>query len=104
MPMPFMPSKLSPPSARRLKCPDESVDATPTSFDDQCRRRDRWTKLLSLLATVTSSTEERNESALLTQRNLEEFFNPDYSDEYDAGDEVRRARKVSVSEWLRQLP
>jgi hypothetical protein len=40
----------------------------------------------------------------LTQRNLEEFFNPDYSDEHHAFHPVQGPRKVSVSEWIQLLP
>lgn len=40
----------------------------------------------------------------LTQRNLEEFHNPDYTDIHDAFVRVRPQRKVSVHEWLQLLP
>ena len=40
----------------------------------------------------------------LTERNLTEFFNPDYDDEHDAFHPVQRPRKVSVSEWIQLLP
>jgi hypothetical protein len=40
----------------------------------------------------------------LTERNLTEFFNPDYTEIHDAYLAVRPQRKVSVSEWLQLLP
>ena len=40
----------------------------------------------------------------LTERNLTEYFNPEYTDIHDAYLPRRPQRKVSVSEWLRLLP
>lgn len=40
----------------------------------------------------------------LTERNLTEFFNPDYNDEHDAFHKVQGPRKISVPEWIEQLP
>ena len=40
----------------------------------------------------------------LTKRNLEEFYNPDYSELHHAFLPVRPQRKISISEWLRLLP
>ena len=40
----------------------------------------------------------------LTERNLTEFFNPDYNDEHDAFHKVQGPRKVSIPEWIQLLP
>lgn len=40
----------------------------------------------------------------LTQRNVEEFFNPDYNDEHDAFHRFQGPRKISVPEWIQLLP
>jgi hypothetical protein len=40
----------------------------------------------------------------LTERNLTEFFNPDYNDEHDAFLKVQGPRKISIPEWLSVLP
>lgn len=59
----------------------------------------------SLFQTLVARTKKLPASAVpLTKRNLEEFFNPDYTDVHDAFVRVRPQRKVSVHEWLRLLP
>jgi hypothetical protein len=40
----------------------------------------------------------------LTERNLTEFFNPDYNDEHDAFHKVQSPRKISIPEWIQLLP
>jgi hypothetical protein len=40
----------------------------------------------------------------LTERNLTEFFNPDYSDEHNAFHKLQGPRKISIPEWIQLLP
>ena len=74
--------------------PDVSAASHPQS---------RWKTLLVKLR-LRKLSELEPSTIKLTQRNLEEFFNPDYSEEHDAFHAVQGPRKVSIPEWIQLLP
>lgn len=64
----------------------------------------RFKQAFKKLAGKDPETKLPKSTVRLTERNLTEFFNPDYNDEHDAFHKVQGPRKVSISEWLRLLP
>jgi hypothetical protein len=79
-----------------------------TAYDDPntpLHPKRRWSSLLKKLVLQKDPAHKIPKSLVpLTERNLTEFFNPDYCDEHDAFHPVRHQRKVSISEWLQHLP
>jgi len=74
------------------------------SDPDQPGRRTRWQAFKEKLHRSKEEKALPGARILLTERNLTEFFNPDYCDEHDAYNSVRGPRKLSVHEWIQLLP
>lgn len=78
------------------------IDPNKIDPDHPCKRS-KWQAFKEKLH--RSKDEKLPETrVLLTERNLTEFFNPDYCDEHDAFHQVHGPRKISVSEWIQLLP
>jgi hypothetical protein len=63
-----------------------------------------WRKLLRRLSRRDSTSKLPPSPVRLTERNLTEFFNPDFNDEHDAFHRVQGPRKISIPEWIQLLP
>lgn len=93
--------------AERLSAP-----SSPISYDDpnkpsasELQQKRIWTRLLKRFRPSKEHHAQLPPSLVpLTERNLTEFFNPDYTDEHDAFHQVRGPRKISIPEWLQLLP
>lgn len=82
-----------------------------TTLPEAYQPRSRWRVLLKKLRLGAKlDPEEKNlgpPSALLTERNLTELFDPHYSSNVEVYQEVRVRRhqkKKSISEWIEKLP
>jgi len=71
---------------------------------DQPVRRSKWQAFKEKLYRPREERTLPEARILLTERNLTEFFNPDYCDEHDAYNPVHGPRKLSISEWIQLLP
>jgi len=64
----------------------------------------RWKRVFRKLSKRDSDPKLSPSTIRLTERNLTEFFNPDYNDEHDAFHRVPGCRKISIPEWIQLLP
>jgi hypothetical protein len=82
-----------------------------TTLPEAYQPRSRWRVLLQKLRLGAKLDPQEKDlgppSALLTERNLTECFDPHYSSNVDVYQEVRVQRhqkKKSISEWIEKLP
>jgi hypothetical protein len=75
-----------------------------TAYDDPNTPLHPKKRLDSVLKKLQREKKLPKSQVPLTKRNLEEFFNPDFTDTHDAFLAVRPQRKISVHEWLQLLP
>jgi hypothetical protein len=68
------------------------------------RRPSRLRQVLKKVTGKDPASKLPKPTTRLTERNLTEFFNSDYNDEHDAFHKVQGPRKISVPEWIQQLP
>lgn len=89
------------------------ADASRSSLDPNIIPPDaqpsRWKRLLHKLSKRDSEPKPPPSNVRLTERNLTEFFNPDYKDEHDFFKPTEAygfqgCRKISIPEWIQQLP
>lgn len=68
------------------------------------RNPSRIKQVLKKLAGKDPESKLPKPTVPLTERNLIEFFNPDYNNEHDAYHKVQGPRKISIPEWIQLLP
>lgn len=103
----MLPSSSAGRDAERLSAP-----ASPISYDDpnkpsadQLQQKRIWSRLLKRFRPSKEDKTQLPPSLVpLTERNLTEFFNTDFTDEHHAFHPVLGPRKISIPEWLQLLP
>ena len=85
-------------------CRDRNVDPNRPDLSLSSRPTSKWKTLLTKLKISKAKDNIEPSPVKLTQRNLEEYFNPDFIDEHDAFHRIQRPRKISIPEWIQLLP
>jgi hypothetical protein len=87
---------------------DNSIPTDPNKIPPD-PQPSRIKTLFRKLSGKTSNPKPPPTSVRLTERNLTEYFNPEYNpdvvfDEQHAYFKLQGARKVSIPEWIQHLP